>query len=92
MRSYPQYFCSDQKLVALLITFSKSATKTKKRAITRDYDDRNIPDVFDVVYDVCCRDECSIAACHRCWFYMQMQMRSLSIWWHFLSLKVPPKP
>ena len=38
-----------QHLVALFVT--KSATKTMKRAITRDYDDRNTPDVFDAVYD-----------------------------------------
>ena len=46
-------------------TFSKSATKTTKRATTRDCVDRIIPGVFDVADDTHGRDGCSIVACHR---------------------------
>ena len=72
MRSYPQYFLLPQHLVAFLVTFTKSATKTTKRPITHDYDDRNKPDVFDVVYVTYGRDGCSVAACHRCWLDIEM--------------------
>ena len=49
MRSYPQYFWLLQRLVTLLA--ANSATTTTKRATTRDYNDRNLPELFDVVYD-----------------------------------------
>ena len=49
-------------------TFTISATKTTKRAITRDYDDRNIPDLLGVVDDTYGRGGCTIVACHRCLF------------------------
>ena len=32
------------------VTFAKSAGESTKRATAHDYDDRNIPDVFDIVY------------------------------------------
>ena len=54
-------------------TLTKSATKTTKRATTRDYVDRNIPGVFDVVYDAYGRDGCNINACHRCLFDIQIR-------------------
>ena len=47
MRSYPHNFgCFNTKI----------ATKSTKRAATRDCDDRNLPHVFDVVYDAHGRD------------------------------------
>ena len=57
--------------MARLVTFTRSAAKTTKPAITRDYDDRNIPDVFDVAYDTYGRDGCSINAFHRWWLDIQ---------------------
>ena len=50
------------------------ATKTTKRATTRDFLDRNIPDAFDVVYGTYGRDGCSMNAGHRC--LPDIQMRS----------------
>ena len=54
-------------LVAPVVKMTNNATKTTKRAITRDYVDRNTPDMLDVFYDTIGRDWCSINACHRCW-------------------------
>ena len=69
-RSYPQYFFA---LVVVLVKVTKGATKTTKRAITRDYVDRSIPDVPDVVCDTCGRDGCSINPCRH--FLLDIQMR-----------------
>ena len=87
-----------QKRMALLIvTFTKSATKTTKRR----YDDRNIRDVFDVVYDTYGRDGCSVNACHRCWleilmrsypqYFLLPQHYLMALLQQLLLLKVPPK-
>ena len=71
LRLCPHYFLLPQH--AFGGTFTKSATKTTKRATTRDYVDRNIPGVFDVAYDAYGRDGCNINACHRCLFDIQMR-------------------
>lgn len=69
MRSYPQYVY----LSAFGDTFTKSAPKTMKRVITRDYDGRNIPDMFVVVYDTSGRDGLTIKVCHRCLLVIRMR-------------------
>ena len=68
--------------MALSVKVAKCASKTTKRAITRDYVDRNIPDVFDFVYDTYGRDGCSINACHR--RLLDIQMR-----WYILQKNAP---
>ena len=73
MRSYPQLVQLRRYLVALLVIFTESTSKAAKRAITRDYDARNMPDVFDLIYDTYGRDGCSINACHCCWLDVQMR-------------------
>ena len=54
LRLCPHYFLLPQH--AFGGTFTEKATKPAKRAINRDLTDRNLPDVFDVVYDTYGRD------------------------------------
>ena len=66
------YGCT--RILNLLALSALVSPELPKRATTRDYDDRNIPDLFDIVYDTYRRDRFSIKACHRC--LLEMWMRS----------------
>ena len=71
-----QYFLLPQHLFDDTFggTFTKSPIKIPKRATTRYYDDRIIPDLFNVVFDTYGIDGFTIKARHRC--LLNRRMRS----------------
>ena len=65
---------ADALVSSICLALSAFGAETTKRATTRDYDGRNITDMFDVAYDTYGRDRFSFKACHRC--LLDIQMRS----------------